>query len=1710
MAADETGLSFKIDPTSAEQGEKRIVKSLANIRAAAEKTAKISGKSLEQLAYGLDTLSLVKGPSAQAVRNINNMKIALQGFKAPQAATVSNVVNLVKKLGGLQGPSAQAARGIQTLSTALQGFKAPTAIQVKNTQEFLKVLSKPPANMNGIKQFSDTISQLTTKVSQLNRELLRMSSMLRQTVPNLNSVNKVGRALAQTKQNVSNRTVQVGTNFRLLSSQSLSLSGALLRTRAAFEGLFAVFALKEIYDINVSFQKMSAGLIAVTGSSDEAAKQMEYITQVSSRLGLNITEVGEGFTRFLGSLQGTAMTANEAQKVFYGLSQAARVLHLNTQDQEGIFKALGQIMSKGSLQAEELRGQLGDRMPAAFAMMAMAMGKTTAELGIMMKKGQVTGEVLKKAMINFSVAYKEMVSAGLEQSVAGLQASLQRLGNSFKFMIRDFGESGFNDSVKMIADGLRQWMDVLRDSGALKRWGQDLAATTKVLVEYSGAIKTVIEDSIILYSVIKGYGALTGLAASPAIVSSLEAVSKAARSAILGMRILTGAFTLTASSAALPWFARLVGVISASGFALRIFATSLLALIAPFAILAAKIAIVVTALYALYDIYVKIKEIMQRLGILNKDDAENLRAVEIQQRTLNDAREDARKTLDSIKDSQQELNMFTLEDIALKQRQAFAEYSRAKSLRDLVASSIKNLTVLKEQGLATQDQIDWIEKSTITLKGLEEQVSITAGTVEDLAKAQEIGLRASSWLEILDTAKKYGVLLGEISDKEVNQGVAAEELYKKIRVAIMEAAVQGETLSGWLKDTLDRLAGKNAEAASKISGDPTASGSNGVDKLRSSLKSLNSEIDKITLGDSFGNVDRLIQLNNQVDEYKSALGRAAIPAAQLQRIEEARSKILQDLGRELNEFVQDQELSNRQTQIDIQSLIDEQNGIDGSKKAQNDLTAAIDLTNLAREESITLRKMEESLRIAEKNGNAQQISQIEATIEQVKRNYDIRRKGVITLRNERNELDKIAKELKGPVAEGFQTVADTMKDGITTALEASISGAKDSFNDLWKSLKASLVKGLASMIATAYANPIIVRVLQSVGSSIGMSNGTINSVLNGTFGQGSSNMGSGSSGIGSLGDVFSAGKSLFGGGTFSSALDSFGASTGLFANVSPSFVGPLLPGQTVGTTLSGFLGSAGYGAIGGLGANLLGLGGGIGGTIGNIAGSLGGAAIGSSMGTILGMAGGPVGAIIGGFLGSAIGGLFGNKKPTNAAAFGNLNFDTGTATYSHMNKGNSAENMGILKQSFDQVMTFVQGFNTLGAGKITGGISGIDMGVRDAGRATVTGALGSQSVSAGAGQFGQLAINSLKSLLGLTNITNADVKTAIGKTDFTDLSKAFSDISFAASFQDMLKAFRSEYTAEQEIRKQAIESAKTMVEQLTEFRDTTQRLGLSVSDANDATKKYVDNLIAGKQAEDFTDVEISVKSLRAQWDAMIPVLQAVGYTADQAAMKIEEGYLNNLSKMTVSFNKGISDQILAITDPTTLALQQLDSEFDIIRRNGVALGADMAAIEQLYGLKRQQILTESLQNMGNSLRSWLDGELLGGTSTLSPAQKLMEAQNQFGTQLSLARLGDATALSGITGNADALLKAAQDYYASSPEYASLNAFVRASLENLGANLDLPGFPSSSDTITQLIALRQENSTNSQETVDALNAILESIDELNRRLMTYSVTSGGRS
>ncbi|AZF88130.1 tail length tape-measure protein [Microcystis phage Me-ZS1] len=85
-----------------------------------------------------------------------------------------------------------------------------------------------------------------------------------------------------------------------------------------------------------------------------------------------------------------------------------------------------------------------------------------------------------------------------------------------------------------------------------------------------------------------------------------------------------------------------------------------------------------------------------------------------------------------------------------------------------------------------------------------------------------------------------------------------------------------------------------------------------------------------------------------------------------------------------------------------------------------------------------------------------------------------------------------------------------------------------------------------------------------------------------------------------------------------------------------------------------------------------------------------------------------------------------------------------------------------------------------------------------------------------------------------------------------------------------------------------------------------------------------------------------------------------------------------------------------------------------------------------------------------SISEWLNSQLLGDTSTLTPEQRVQEARRQFEADLGLAQQGDTAALARITRSAETLLREGRDFWASGQNFTDLEAFVRGSLQGLVA------------------------------------------------------------
>ncbi len=220
------------------------------------------------------------------------------------------------------------------------------------------------------------------------------------------------------------------------------LTGMAAKFSALFGGISTVAFGKSIWEAGVATQNLERSFKAITGSSAAAGKEMDFLRKTADDLGLNFLNSAKGYRQLAAAARGTTLEGKQTRDIFLGISEAATVLGMSTDDTAGSLLAISQMISKGNVQAEELRGQLGERLPGAFQLAAKAMGVTTGELDKMLKQGQVAATDL---LPKLAKALHDMYGSDAAKMSDGAIQALHRFENAWLSLEKSISDSGFLD-----------------------------------------------------------------------------------------------------------------------------------------------------------------------------------------------------------------------------------------------------------------------------------------------------------------------------------------------------------------------------------------------------------------------------------------------------------------------------------------------------------------------------------------------------------------------------------------------------------------------------------------------------------------------------------------------------------------------------------------------------------------------------------------------------------------------------------------------------------------------------------------------------------------------------------------------------------------------------------------------------------------------------------------------------------------------------------------------------------------------------------------------------------------------------------------------------------------------------------------------------------------------------------------------------------------
>lgn len=225
-------------------------------------------------------------------------------------------------------------------------------------------------------------------------------------------------------ENFKKGTNQVKAAFRSMQMQVLTFAAAL-----GAGGLGLTNLVSRFIEVAKESSRVTTALKNVSGTMGQFAENQRFLLDMAKKYGLEINALTGNYAKFTAAASISGMTILEQRKIFESMSRAVTAFGMSAEDSNGVFLALSQMMSKGKISSEELRLQMGERIPIALQAMARAAGTSVAGLDELMKKGKLmSADVLPK----FAKALDEMIP---NVDTDNLETSLNRLKNAFTELV---------------------------------------------------------------------------------------------------------------------------------------------------------------------------------------------------------------------------------------------------------------------------------------------------------------------------------------------------------------------------------------------------------------------------------------------------------------------------------------------------------------------------------------------------------------------------------------------------------------------------------------------------------------------------------------------------------------------------------------------------------------------------------------------------------------------------------------------------------------------------------------------------------------------------------------------------------------------------------------------------------------------------------------------------------------------------------------------------------------------------------------------------------------------------------------------------------------------------------------------------------------------------------------------------------------------------
>ena len=391
---------------------------------------------------------------------------------------------------------------LQRVAAERQGNRATRLANARERRNYALNRLESRARASGANIDQDALSALRSRIAGV-RSFTQLDSLdvqMRQFADHAN-------AATQSQNRLNRQMQQSGFAANAFTSSLKNMASSML-------GVYAVIGVaKSLYDNAKEMESMQIKLLMGTGSKSLAAEEYSYIKKRAQETGTDISTMGALYGQLSMTGKDVGMSQKQLRKVFEDTTTMEIGFGLTPEQQKYANKAIGQMMSKQSVNAEDFKQQLSEHAPGLMGLLATSMGLPQGKEGQKiltekMKKGQIGIDELFKFLDLAAKRAKESGAYGL--AITSKQAAETRMRSSYKDFALAFGGT-YDSNIKGIFQGLADTLGELtsalnasekqqKETG-LFGWNKDLLdGLTETVMMLGEVLETAAEGWFNLYA----------------------------------------------------------------------------------------------------------------------------------------------------------------------------------------------------------------------------------------------------------------------------------------------------------------------------------------------------------------------------------------------------------------------------------------------------------------------------------------------------------------------------------------------------------------------------------------------------------------------------------------------------------------------------------------------------------------------------------------------------------------------------------------------------------------------------------------------------------------------------------------------------------------------------------------------------------------------------------------------------------------------------------------------------------------------------------------------------------------------------------------------------------------------------------------------------------------------------------------------------------